>query len=33
MGEISTFLFELNVAASGAILVFLYFTPLQKKFD
>ena len=32
MGEISTFLFELNVAASGAILVFLYFTPLQKKF-
>ena len=33
MGEISTFLFELNLAASGAILVFLYFTPLQKKFN
>jgi hypothetical protein len=33
MGEISTFLYELNGAASGAILVFLYFTPLEKKFN
>ena len=33
MGAISTFILELNIAASGAILVFLYFTPLQKKFN
>ena len=33
MGAISSFILELNIATSGAILMFLYFTPIHKKFN
>jgi len=32
VGEISYLLVELNMAAAGALLVFLYFTPIKNKF-
>jgi len=33
MGPISAFIFMIGLTFNGAILVFLFFTPLQKKFN
>jgi hypothetical protein len=33
MGPISAFIHEIAVTFNGAILVFIFFTPLQKKFN